>query len=335
MPKERETKERDGVPWTGGCEHEDRCVLPRGHDGPCKLGAVEDEDYEVEYIVSEHRARKRLTYLVKWRGWPESDNTWEPSQSLVGCDFALRVWSIVRERLLDSELPKAEQRRIRKEAERQVVEEDKEAERVAKEAKKAAEKAERDAQAAEARRQKEEEREAERVAKEAKRAAEKAERDAQAAEARRQKEEESARREAEKAEERARREAEKEAARVRKQAVKEAHRAELEERRKAAVADALRKRKADVMRSSADLAAADGRRGAAAGASPSPPGKARRLPPGPLRPECVARGCGGAGDVEPAQRYMLRCTECGKMWQSYWWVEYLSKQAACGVTGGP
>ena len=313
MPKERETKERDGVPWTGGCEHEDRCVLPRGHDGPCKLGAVEDEDYEVEYIVSEHRARKRLTYLVKWRGWPESDNTWEPSQSLVGCDFALRVWSIVRERLLDSELPKAEQRRIRKEAERQVVEEDKEAERVAKEAKKAAEKAERDAQAAEARRQKEEE--------SARREAEKAE--------------ERARREAEKEAARVRKQAEKEAERVRKQAVKEAHRAELEERRKAAVADALRKRKADVMRSSADLAAADGRRGAAAGASPSPPGKARRLPPGPLRPECVARGCGGAGDVEPAQRYMLRCTECGKMWQSYWWVEYLSKQAACGVTGGP
>ena len=83
MPKD---KEREGVPWSGGCRKKD-CVLQLGHSGPCKKGAIEEEDYEVEYIADERsvgKGGKRTEYEVKWRGWPSADNTWEPRESLAG-----------------------------------------------------------------------------------------------------------------------------------------------------------------------------------------------------------------------------------------------------------
>jgi hypothetical protein len=39
----------------------------------------EEEEYKVEQICS-HRTwgwHKTLQYLIKWKGYPESDNTWE------------------------------------------------------------------------------------------------------------------------------------------------------------------------------------------------------------------------------------------------------------------
>ena len=38
-----------------------------------------EEEYKVERIVTHrHFGRsKRLQYLIKWKGYPESDNTWE------------------------------------------------------------------------------------------------------------------------------------------------------------------------------------------------------------------------------------------------------------------
>src|SRR6266478_5523037 len=43
-----------------------------------------EEEYEVERIVA-HRQfgrSKRLQYLIKWKGYPESDNTWEPADQV-------------------------------------------------------------------------------------------------------------------------------------------------------------------------------------------------------------------------------------------------------------
>src|SRR5712675_1512580 len=44
----------------------------------------EDPEYEVEAIIN-HRffgQRRRLQYLIKWKGYPHSDNTWEPVENL-------------------------------------------------------------------------------------------------------------------------------------------------------------------------------------------------------------------------------------------------------------
>ncbi len=43
-----------------------------------------EEEYKVERIVA-HRQfgrSKRLQYLIKWKGYPESDNTWEPADQV-------------------------------------------------------------------------------------------------------------------------------------------------------------------------------------------------------------------------------------------------------------
>ena len=38
--------------------------------------------YEVERIIDERNGVKGLEYLVKWKGWPDNSNTWEPMKNL-------------------------------------------------------------------------------------------------------------------------------------------------------------------------------------------------------------------------------------------------------------
>jgi len=44
----------------------------------------DEEQYEVKAIKSHrhHGKRKQLQYLVKWKGYPKSDNTWEPADHI-------------------------------------------------------------------------------------------------------------------------------------------------------------------------------------------------------------------------------------------------------------
>src|ERR1700691_1495645 len=48
-----------------------------------------EEEYAVEKIIS-HRAKgrsKRVEYLIKWEGYPHSDNTWEPTENIHAPDL--------------------------------------------------------------------------------------------------------------------------------------------------------------------------------------------------------------------------------------------------------
>ena len=45
----------------------------------------EEQEFEVEQIL----ARKGQQYLVKWKGYPDSENTWEPLKNLVNCQLLL------------------------------------------------------------------------------------------------------------------------------------------------------------------------------------------------------------------------------------------------------
>merc|ERR1712223_557941 len=44
----------------------------------------EEEEYVVEKVVDKRTKRGKTQYLVKWKGWGEDDNTWEPIDNLEG-----------------------------------------------------------------------------------------------------------------------------------------------------------------------------------------------------------------------------------------------------------
>ena len=46
----------------------------------------EEQEFEVEQIL----ARKSQQYFVKWKGYPDSENTWEPLKNLANCQLLLQ-----------------------------------------------------------------------------------------------------------------------------------------------------------------------------------------------------------------------------------------------------
>jgi len=53
--------------------------------------ADQEEEFEVEKILN-HRSYNPREYLVKWKGYPESENTWEPEDNLQNCQQLLRSY---------------------------------------------------------------------------------------------------------------------------------------------------------------------------------------------------------------------------------------------------
>ncbi|CAF1482039.1 unnamed protein product [Rotaria sp. Silwood1] len=44
----------------------------------------EDEHFEIERIVDKRYRNDHVKYLIKWRGYPDSQNTLEPSSNIEG-----------------------------------------------------------------------------------------------------------------------------------------------------------------------------------------------------------------------------------------------------------
>ena len=50
--------------------------------GPSNVTEDREEEYEVERIIDSHYKGRCLEYLVHWKGWSNSDRTWEPVSNL-------------------------------------------------------------------------------------------------------------------------------------------------------------------------------------------------------------------------------------------------------------
>lgn len=53
-----------------------------GEDQPAKL---DDGYYEIEDIRKKRIKKGQIQYLIKWKGWPEAANTWEPFENIQTC----------------------------------------------------------------------------------------------------------------------------------------------------------------------------------------------------------------------------------------------------------
>ena len=50
------------------------------------------EEYKVEAILSHKRLGKGYSYLIKWKGYPSSDNSWEPERNIVNAPELLSLY---------------------------------------------------------------------------------------------------------------------------------------------------------------------------------------------------------------------------------------------------
>ena len=67
---------------------------PVSAPGPSNVTEDREEEYEVECIVDSRYKGKHLEYLVHWKGWSDSDRTWEPVSNLGNAAAAVRDFHI-------------------------------------------------------------------------------------------------------------------------------------------------------------------------------------------------------------------------------------------------
>ncbi|CAN6487080.1 unnamed protein product [Victoria cruziana] len=87
--EENEHEEDDGADAEEEAEeqeHEPQCLL---QPEPTKL---DEGFYEIEDIRKKRTRKGQVQYLIKWRGWPETANTWEPEENLQGCRDILEAY---------------------------------------------------------------------------------------------------------------------------------------------------------------------------------------------------------------------------------------------------
>jgi Chromo (CHRromatin Organisation MOdifier) domain len=65
----------------------------KGQDIPRPPPELDEEGiaiYEVESIMDKRKKGQGIQYLVKWKGYPHSENTWEPASSLTNTQDVIR-----------------------------------------------------------------------------------------------------------------------------------------------------------------------------------------------------------------------------------------------------
>lgn len=68
-----------------GCGEEDEVEAETPAQEAVEPPKLAEGYFEIEAIRRRRLRKGQLQYLVKWRGWPESANTWEPLENLKAC----------------------------------------------------------------------------------------------------------------------------------------------------------------------------------------------------------------------------------------------------------
>jgi hypothetical protein len=50
------------------------------------------KEYEVERIIDKKIKHGKPYYMIKWKGYPSSDNSWEPLRHLEHCDDLVQAF---------------------------------------------------------------------------------------------------------------------------------------------------------------------------------------------------------------------------------------------------
>ncbi|CDJ63855.1 hypothetical protein ENH_00052930 [Eimeria necatrix] len=84
------------------------CVISSPSPPPSRIGVPQEadatwspirdaagsliEEHELDYIMDQRGLGADAQCLVKWRGTPEDQATWEPAHHLTGCPALLHAW---------------------------------------------------------------------------------------------------------------------------------------------------------------------------------------------------------------------------------------------------
>ena len=52
------------------------------------------EEWEVEEVLAKRKRYGKMQYLVKWLGYPNSENTWEPEENLSNASIKIQEFEM-------------------------------------------------------------------------------------------------------------------------------------------------------------------------------------------------------------------------------------------------
>lgn len=55
---------------------------------------LQTEEFQVESIVRTENKGGKILYLIKWKGYSEAENTWEPEENLMNCPELLEEYKV-------------------------------------------------------------------------------------------------------------------------------------------------------------------------------------------------------------------------------------------------
>ena len=64
----------------------------RAHAKPAPIHIDDEKEWEVESILDYRERYGRGQFLVKWKGYPNSENSWEPVEGLENAQDVVQEW---------------------------------------------------------------------------------------------------------------------------------------------------------------------------------------------------------------------------------------------------